>query len=142
MNYVAKLLDDHDCKKTKAKLAIVKILKESNKPISVKDIYERINEKETHVNLSTVYRALEVMDKKNVVVKIKIEDDLARYCLKNDAHKHYLICNECKLVIPIKNCPVKSAEMKMASDNDFKITAHRLEFYGVCSKCKNKRRGK
>jgi Fur family ferric uptake transcriptional regulator len=38
--------------------------------------------------------------------------------------------------VPIDFCPLEKLEKDIGEKNDFDITGHKLEIYGLCPKCK------
>ncbi|MCX8131093.1 MAG: transcriptional repressor [Clostridia bacterium] len=131
------LLARQGCKNTKSRKIIVDALEKADKPISADDIYLRIKEEGNSVNLSTVYRTLDLMESKNLVTKIHMGDGKARYGLTGDGHKHHLICTNCHKSVPIDTCPLETLQKDVGSKTRFDITGHKLELYGICPECKN-----
>lgn len=123
-------------KTTKQRQEIIKILKNSNVPLSAEDIFMSIKHIYPLIALSTVYRNLEIMHKKGVVRKNIWFDGKARYELIGSDHKHYLYCTKCNKVITLNVCPLGSFETKLKDEIDFEILGHNLEIYGCCSDCK------
>jgi Fur family ferric uptake transcriptional regulator len=76
------------------------------------------------------------MESMKLVNKIVVDDGKARYELTGDGHRHHLICTNCRKMIPIDTCPLKSLEKDVGEKTNFDITGHRLEIYGVCPECK------
>jgi len=88
------------------------------------------------VNLSTVYRTLDLMESKSVVNKIVMMDGKARYELTVDGHRHHLVCTNCHKSVPIDFCPLENMEKDIGMRSDFDITGHKIEIYGICPNCK------
>ncbi len=130
------LLTRKGCKNTKSRKAVIDVLQNAKMPISVEEIYLAIKNEGISTNLSTVYRILDLMESMKLVNKIVVDDGKARYELTGDGHRHHLICTNCRKMIPIDTCPLKSLEKDVGEKTNFDITGHRLEIYGVCPECK------
>jgi Fur family transcriptional regulator, ferric uptake regulator len=130
------ILTQQGCKNTKSRKAVLFVLEEANSPVSAEEIFFRIMEKGNSANLSTVYRTLELLEKKCLVDKITMGDGKARFELTGDGHKHHLICTNCHKMVLINECPFKTLEKDVEVKTQFDITGHKLELYGVCPECK------
>jgi len=105
-------------------------------PLSAEDIFLCIKKQGSSVNLSTVYRTLDLMESKSVVNKIVMMDGKARYELTVDGHRHHLVCTNCHKSVPIDFCPLENMEKDIGMRSDFDITGHKIEIYGICPNCK------
>lgn len=127
-------------KKTRQRIDIFKVLYSASQPLSAAEIFDtliRRDEKEKYA-FSTVYRNLLAFEKAGVVIKSVLStEDNAVYELKRDSHKHYAVCLNCHVKIPIKACPLHDIAKDIAGTlPDFWITGHQLEIYGYCPACK------
>lgn len=134
---INKFLVKEGVKRTKHRKAILEILEQSETPLTADEIFLALKEKNTSIWLSTVYRTLEMLTEKEVVLKSTIMgEDKARYELKCDEHKHRFICVGCHKMIPLMDCPLEEFEKKLKDKMDFDVTGHNLEIYGYCHDCK------
>jgi Fur family ferric uptake transcriptional regulator len=126
-------------KNTKHRSQILEILEQSSQPIAAKEVYLKMKEKEISVDLSTIYRALETLAKKNLATKLTIsEDSRTLFEYNRMLHRHYLVCIGCKKILPINYCPLKRYEETLAKETNYTILRHRLNIYGYCPECKEK----
>lgn len=127
----------HGIRNTKQRELIFEILSSSENPVTAEEIYLKLKETDEGVNLSTVYRTLEMLCAKGIVVKSTfMNDDRARFQLNDTVHKHHLICLKCNMMVEIDTCPLEKLEETLESKTSFDITGHKLEIYGYCPKCK------
>lgn len=128
------LLSLHGINKTQSKIKILQIVSESSRPISVQEIYERINES---CDLSTVFRSITQFKEKGIISEVNLEEGFLRYEIKphdHSEHHHHVLCRVCGDIRNIEECDLKQFE-KSIEKLGFKLMEHRLEFTGVCSKC-------
>lgn len=125
------------CKNTHSRQAVVEVLENASCPLSAEDIFLKIKELGTSVNLSTVYRTLELMESKQLVDRSITVDGKAKYEITVDGHRHHLICINCHKSVPIDICPLEKLQKDVGEKTNFNITGHKLELYGLCPKCKN-----
>lgn len=131
------LMNKHGIKNTKQREMIFEILERSECPITAEDIFLKLKEADEDINLSTVYRNLEMLCTKGIVTKTTfMNDDKARFELCGTAHKHHLICLKCNRMVQIDGCPLERLEKTLEDKTSFDITGHKLEIYGYCPDCK------
>lgn len=130
------ILGEQGCKNTKSRKVIVEILEKAEKPISAEEIFLRIKERGSSVNLSTVYRTLDLLESKELVNKTRMGDGKAIYELTGNGHRHHLICTNCHKSVPIDMCPLEALQRDVGKKTKFDITGHKLELYGICPDCK------
>ncbi len=73
--------------------------------LTAEQIYDRMHKVEK-VSLSTVYRILTVFFENGIVSKSVRSDGIAYFGLKNEEHKHLLVCMSCKEAVEIDTCPL------------------------------------
>jgi Fur family ferric uptake transcriptional regulator len=126
-------------KATKQRLAILEMLKQTEKPFSAEQLYLKMAEQEIPVNLSTIYRILDQLLHKKLVVRLGMMDGSpALYEYNQAMHKHYLICLGCKKTVSIEGCPLSGYEQELAKSTGYQMEGHRLDIYGYCPECQTK----
>ena len=130
-------LNKHGMKSTKQRNLIFNILNEVQNVMTAEDIYLELRRADYSVNLSTVYRILELFIDKGIALKSNLpENNQCVFELNRFEHKHHLICLKCKKVVCIDDCPLTEFEHHLEQQTDFNITDHKLEIYGYCNNCK------
>lgn len=129
-------LKSKDIKVTKGRIEILYILKNAENSLSAEKIYQISREKNININLSTVYRTLELFEEKQITEKIALTDGVFAYKLKKKTHRHHLRCDVCHREIDIP-CPMSQIEERVQSETGFTLTEHDLIMKGVCKECKN-----
>lgn len=125
-------------KMTRQRESIIAILENSEKPLSASDICSKMEADGGTAWMSTVYRALELFEKNNMVIKTNVmNNEMAVYELNRFQHKHYAVCLNCHKIISMNNCPMDKFIPNL-EDEDFSVVGHNLEIFGYCKDCKNK----
>lgn len=130
------VLKNNNLKITKGRKTILEILTEADKSLGVEAILKECKEKGVNINLSTVYRALEIFEKKGVVDRFTVNDGIASYKLKGKEHKHMLQCSICNKRVEVP-CPMKQVEEMVETETGFLLTEHNLIMKGVCEECRH-----
>jgi Fur family transcriptional regulator, ferric uptake regulator len=135
-NDYKEVLKKEGIKNTKRRNAIMKVLENAETPLTVEEIFLALKDEHASIWLSTVYRTLEILTEKELVIKSTIiGDDRARYELNHNDHKHHVVCVECHKRFSFEDCPVNDFEKALKERMDFNVTGHKLEIYGYCKDC-------
>ena len=129
------LLRKYNYKATPGRLAILKTLASSPKPLSVQNIYQKLKSKTDKV---TVYRTLEALADTDIVSKINFQRNHAYYELaEGREHHHHILCRHCGKIEDIQMHDLESLEKAaLKKTKSFSsIKSHSLEFFGLCKKC-------
>ena len=134
------IFNRYGIKNTRQRNIIFNILKKANSPLTAEQIFLECKKIDDSMSFSTVYRILNTFILKDMVVKTSItEDNKSMFELNHEEHKHYLVCVSCSKMITIGHCPIEDYENSLQKTTDFDITGHKLEVYGYCPQCKNKK---
>ena len=132
-------LKTHGLKNTKQRKAILNVLSHSGTPLSAEDIYIRLKVENEDVSLSTVYRTLEQLCEHDVLQRVTLSgDNRMAYVIEEKEHHHYIVCTQCKRILPISHCPLQAFEKALAQETGFVLQGHRLDLYGLCPQCQQK----
>jgi Fur family ferric uptake transcriptional regulator len=130
------IFNQHNIKSTAPRIAIYKILQESKTPLTIVEIITELRAKFVAVDRATVFRIMNTFSTKGLVYKLEFGEGKARYELASLSHHHHLVCTSCGMIKDIKKCGIDSYSDELAKDTGFAIANHRVEFFGLCSKCK------
>lgn len=108
---------------------IIKILSTALKPIDVETLIEKLK-----VNKTTIYRQIDKLLLRNLIVDVEFGDGKKRYELKSLGHHHHLICKKCGKLEDV-TIDEESILKQIKVKSGFKIESHSLEFFGFCNNC-------
>lgn len=135
---IESLLKENHIKVTKGRLTILHVLMLSDEPLSVEQIYKLCREYEVFIDLSTVYRTLELLEEKEIVDKFSFGDGKFTYKVKTSHHKHIIQCKVCHKEVEI-DCPMKQLEEIIRNKTGFTFVDKDIfinnTIEGLCSKC-------
>ena len=136
-----KMLDTfkaHDFRITPQRIAILKILALSDGHPSIEQIYEEVKRGFPTTSLATVYKTVTLLKEMNEVLELGFPEWSNRY----DGNKPYphphLICTECRKIIDPDLESLEGMTEELTSETGFRITSHRLDFFGICPECQGK----
>lgn len=121
---------------TKQKQLILSILKESERPMSINEIYAQVVLSLPKIAKSTIYRNIDALLEQNLIDKYHLNDNEIFYRIKanSNEHKHFVICDNCKKVFDLPTCPIHDLENAMEEEG-FIIKDHQIQISGICKAC-------
>src|SRR3972149_12291573 len=78
---------------------ILSTIHQRDNHISAEDIYSKVHAKYPRVNISTVYRTLELLKGLGLVTETDLGEGKLRYHFAERGHHHHLICEKCGRVL-------------------------------------------
>ena len=128
-------LREHGHKITPQRLALAKILAKSEDHPSVENIHEQIKVEFPTMSLATIYRNIVLMKSLGEVIELGFPDGSNRYDGNKPYSHPHVICLKCKKIVDPDLESLDGMKKEVASATDFQILNHRLDFFGLCSRC-------
>ncbi len=107
--------------------------------VSGQELHRRLQQGESSMGLTTVYRNLQVLLKKGLVRSRNLPAGEVLYA-PVDRDIHHLTCVDCGQSMRLKGCPVKDIKLPKNKDQKFELLFHTLEFFGLCEHCFERQR--
>jgi len=135
MSVYSELLNRSGLKATSQRLGILEVL-EKRGHSSIDEIYHIVLESQPSISLATVYKNVDIMLKKGVLVEVPIAGAKSQFEIKKHDHIH-LICQECGRVTDetIRVVPQEELE-RLALKDDFIFDRAQINLYGICRQCR------
>ncbi|NLX94529.1 MAG: transcriptional repressor [Clostridiales bacterium] len=131
------MLSREGLKNTKHRNSVLHIIEKSAQPVTAEQIYFALVNQAVSINLSSVYRVLNTLVEKHLIIKSSMAgENKAVFELNRFEHKHYVVCTQCKKVVAVPGCPLEDYEKMLADKIGFDVQGHQLELYGICRDCK------
>ncbi|MBA7658880.1 Ferric uptake regulation protein [subsurface metagenome] len=115
---------------------ILTALQESDDHISAEEIHAQVRVKYPHVNISTVYRTLELLKNLHLVTETDLGGRRFRYHYADKGHHHHLICERCGTTIETAESPFLSLKRTLLKEYGFKASISHLAIFGRCANCR------
>ncbi|MFF5211654.1 Fur family transcriptional regulator [Streptosporangium sp. NPDC000396] len=100
------------------------------------EICARVRETARGVNISTVYRTLELLEELGMVTHTHLGHGAPTYHLAADADHVHLVCHECGEINEIRPELVDGFVKTLDQELGFAIDVHHLTVFGRCRKCR------
>ena len=89
------------------------------------------------VNISTIYRALELLEQLGLVTHTHLGHGAPRYHLAAEAEHVHLVCHRCGQVTEVDKEAVRPLVMALEQAEDFQTDVGHLTIFGLCSGCRS-----
>ncbi|MHC4177111.1 MAG: Fur family transcriptional regulator [Planctomycetota bacterium] len=106
----------------------------SSHPTAV-GLYEIVRQRLPRISLGTVYRNLDLLATSGAIQKLDPGGSQARFDGNVDRHDH-VRCVGCGRVDDLCGAPLDLAGVKRNDCNGYEVLGYRLEFVGVCPRCR------
>ena len=123
---------------TPQRLMILSAIEDSHDHISAEEIYAQVAARYPHVNISTVYRTLELLKRLGLVYEINLGEGRIRFHAEGRGHHHHLICQNCGTVIDIDESMLSPLRDALLRDYHFMAELRHVAVFGICENCHKK----
>jgi Fur family ferric uptake transcriptional regulator len=120
---------------TPQRMMIVSAIEKSDDHISAEEIYAQVVAKYPHVNISTVYRSLELLKRLGLVTETDFGGGRLRYHPVGKGHHHHLVCQECGAIIALDESLLSSLKNALLREYKFSADLRHLAIFGRCVNC-------
>ncbi|MEX2161872.1 MAG: Fur family transcriptional regulator [Anaerolineales bacterium] len=133
------VLRSHGYRVTPQRIAILDAIcaGEGHSPLGA--IYARARKQDARIDMSTVYRAVELFQTLGLVVSADFDGHEKGYEIAKPEPHHHLVCKTCKQEFDIDNQAVSDFYERLRGDYGYDVTMDHLVLAGVCPNCQKKR---
>jgi Fur family ferric uptake transcriptional regulator len=103
---------------------------------SAEEIYRRVQSQSSAIDISTVYRTLELLQGMNMLAAVDSADGQRRYALKHSHDEHaHLVCSECGGIIEVDPGPLRELARALRHAHGFALAMDHVTLTGQCAAC-------
>jgi len=104
--------------------------------ISAEEVLEAVHRDYPCVDLSMVYRTIEMLSETGLVTEVDLDDGRRRFHSVNEGHHHHLVCQKCKKVLDISEGVLSALKVQLMDDYRFEVDLNHQVFWGRCLECR------
>lgn len=120
---------------TPQRIMILEAVQNANDHISAEEIYSRVRAIYPHLNISTVYRTLELLKNLQLVTETDLGEGKVRYHSADKGHHHHLVCQKCGSVLDLNESVFTELKNTLARNYNFTADLRHLAIFGKCANC-------
>jgi Fur family ferric uptake transcriptional regulator len=126
---------------TRQRGVILEELRGVNSHPTADEVYKMARRRLPRISLGTVYRNLEILSESGMIGKLELGGTQKRF--DGNVEKHYHVrCVRCGCIEDVPVEPLTDIEDAVRQVCDYEIIGSRLEFIGICPKCKEEAEGR
>ena len=121
---------------TQPRKQVLKVLAQSQNPVSPYDIQKILQQKGEHLNHVTIYRVLDLFCLLNLAHRVSLLNGFVKCALgEKDGCHRFMVCRQCGGLQEFADKALCEEENEISQNLGFHTEQHFSEFYGLCSKC-------
>jgi len=120
---------------TPQRMMVLSAIENSENHISAEEIYAQIMAKYPQVNISTIYRTLELLKRLGLVTETDLGGGRVRYHSAEKGHHHHLVCEKCGTIIDIDESTLARLQDVLFHRYNFSARLSHLAIFGRCADC-------
>jgi Fur family transcriptional regulator, zinc uptake regulator len=129
------ILKENGYKYTGKREEMIRICAAEKRYLSAKEIMERIKDHYPTLSFDTVYRNISTFVELGILEETELDGE-GKYrlaCSADGHHHHHVICTVCGRTSALPVCPMN---VLSAIPEEFQVTGHKFEVYGMCKECR------
>ncbi len=120
---------------TPQRMLILELLYAHGDHATADEIFAAAQERYPYLNISTVYRTLELLRDIGIISETDLGDGRRQFALLSDDRHHHLICLHCGYVQEIDDQPFDELRAGLRSAHGFEARIDHLAIFGACQVC-------
>ena len=99
------------------------------------EVLARVHEQSAAVNVSTVYRTLEVLEQLGLVRHAHLSDRAPTYHSVSDHEHFHLVCRNCHRIVSVDADVLTALRDRLLAEHQFVVDVGHLPVFGRCEEC-------
>jgi len=126
-------------KATTQRIAICRFALHSRDHPSAQRVYDEVRRVHPTVSIATVYKTLQILTEHGLVQELDLPESQARFDSYVEPHIN-LVCMRCGNIQDFDDIAAREMVEGVAAKAEFTRTGQRLDIYGVCKTCRNRKK--
>lgn len=119
---------------------ILEIFLNTEKHVTVDEFVQLLEADGLQPKVDFVHDTLELMCRFGFAQKVRFDNGHIRYEHRHlGQHHDHMICTKCKKIIEFNDAQLENLQVQIAATYGFHMLQHKMEIYGICSDCLQKR---
>lgn len=120
---------------TPQRTLILSTLLERGGHLTAEEIHAHARKQYPFLNLSTVYRTLDVLKEVGLVAETDLGSGRRQFELLGAGEHHHLVCEQCGQIIQIDGAILQPLRGQLAAQHGFEARLDHFAIFGVCREC-------
>ncbi len=120
---------------TPQRMMVVSILHDSKGHVTAEDIHGRMLELYPCVDISTVYRTLQLLKKLHIVSETDMGGGSVQFEMTGRQRHHHMVCRACGGAFPLDDELMEPLRSRLLEQYSFQADMDHFAIFGVCHRC-------
>ena len=129
------VLREHGYRLTPQRMMVLEAIENSHDHVSAEEIHAQAKTKYPYLNISTVYRTLELLKEKGLVAETDLGGGRFLYHPVGKAQHHHLVCRKCGRVMDVDINVLDKLREELKSQHKFNAELEHIAVFGTCERC-------
>jgi Fur family ferric uptake transcriptional regulator len=134
-NHLVKELDRAGHRLTEPRRAVAELIAARDGHFTAAELVADAHRRRMGIGRATVFRTLDLFTSLNLVERVDLPDGEHAYVACDPVHHHHAICTGCGRSLDVADHGLAAVLGEIGSRSGFRVTAHRLEIFGLCAAC-------
>lgn len=134
MENLIQQLRDRNIAVTPQRLSVMASLQKRRDHPTAEMIYQEVRRQLPAISFNTVYKTLEILCQKGMVIKVNPLHEVAHYDGETGSHAH-LICRQCHRIVDLDWQAGEFPSLSPDCQHGFQVEYPSLTFWGLCPQC-------
>lgn len=135
MGQLVQTLKERGHRLTPQRQLILEAIEAAEGHVSAELVHARVAAQFPQVNISTVYRTLELLQTLGLVTHTHFDDGVALYHLAEDSHHQHMVCRGCGDIREIDVQELAPLDQHLRDRYGFQADLAHFAIIGMCSSC-------
>jgi Fur family ferric uptake transcriptional regulator len=120
---------------TPQRMMVLEAIEASHDHISAEEIHSKARIRYPYINISTVYRTLELLKENGLVTETDLGGGRFLYHPAGKAQHHHLVCRKCGRVMDIDASEFRQLREELKAKYSFDAEFEHIAIFGTCDSC-------
>ena len=133
---LSEILRSRGYRLTPQRMIVLEAIDAADQHISAEDIHSRARAQYPYMNISTVYRTLELLKELGLVAETDLGEGRLVYHAAGKSHHHHLVCRRCGKVQDIDEAVFERLRDVLSEKYGFDAVFEHMAIFGTCRACR------
>jgi Fur family ferric uptake transcriptional regulator len=137
-NHLVRSLGRAGQRMTGPRLAVAELVAARDGHFTAADLVADARRRRPPIGRATIFRALDLFTSLELVERVDLPGGDHAYVACDPVHHHHAICTGCGRSLDVDDLGLAGALAEIGRRSGFRVTAHRLEIFGLCAACQER----
>ena len=122
------------------RLSVLEVFLRTEHHITINDLTALVQQNGHQLSPEFVAETIDLMCRYGFAHKNRFNNGEPRYEHRHlGQHHDHMICTKCRKIVEFENRQLEQLQLKIATANGFHLLQHKMELYGLCQQCMDRR---